>query len=166
MSDNQIFSKNESYTRQGPLPVDSPREWSESHSVVSNSSQPHGLYSPWSSPGRNTGVGSLSLLQGIFPTQGSNPGLPHLSAVQPKKSKTKITRYWASLIAQWVRIHLQCRRPQFDPWVRKICWRRDRLPTPVFWGFPGGSAGKESAYNAGDLGWIPGLGRSPGEGQG
>ena len=38
---------------------------------------PHGLYSPWSSPGQNTGVGSLSLLQGIFPTQGSNPGLPH-----------------------------------------------------------------------------------------
>ena len=38
---------------------------------------PHGLYSPWNSPGQYTGVGSLSLLQGIFPTQGSNPGLPH-----------------------------------------------------------------------------------------
>ena len=38
---------------------------------------PHGQYSPWNSPGQNTGVGSLSLLQGIFPTQGSNPGLPH-----------------------------------------------------------------------------------------
>ena len=37
----------------------------------------HGLYSPWNSPGQNTGVGSLSLLQGISPTQGSNPGLPH-----------------------------------------------------------------------------------------
>ena len=35
------------------------------------------LYSPWNSPGQNTGVGSCSLLQGIFPTQGSNPGLPH-----------------------------------------------------------------------------------------
>ena len=35
----------------------------------------HGLYSPWNSPGQNTGVGSCSLLQGIFPTQGSNPGL-------------------------------------------------------------------------------------------
>ena len=33
--------------------------------------------SPWNSPGQNTGVHSLSLLQGIFPTQGSNPGLPH-----------------------------------------------------------------------------------------
>ena len=50
---------------------------SESHSVVSNSFWPHGLYSPWNSPGQNTGVGSLSLLQGIFPTQGSNPGLLH-----------------------------------------------------------------------------------------
>ena len=45
---------------------------SESRSVMSDSLWPHGLYSPW-----NTGVGSLSLLQGIFPTQGSNPGLPH-----------------------------------------------------------------------------------------
>ena len=40
------------------------------------------------------------------------------------------------------------------------------LPTPVFLGFPGGSAGKESICNAGDLGLIPGLGRSPGEGKG
>ena len=45
-------------------------------------------------------------------------------------------------------------------------WRRDRLPTPVFLGFSGGLAGRESACNAGDLGWIPGLGRSPGEGKG
>ena len=50
--------------------------------------------------------------------------------------------------------------------VGKICWRRHRLPTPVFLGFPCGSAGKESTCNAGDLGWIPGLGRSPGEGKG
>ena len=52
---------------------------------------------------------------------------------------------------------------QFDSWVRKIHWRRDRLPTPVFLRFPCGSAGKESACNVGDLGLIPGLGRSPGE---
>ena len=50
---------------------------SESCSVVSNSLQTHGLYSPWNSPGQNTGVGSLFLLQGIFPTQGLNLGLPH-----------------------------------------------------------------------------------------
>ena len=52
---------------------------SESHSVMSNSLRPHGLYSPWNSLGQNTGLGSLSHLQGIFPTQVSNPGLPHCS---------------------------------------------------------------------------------------
>ena len=45
-------------------------------------------------------------------------------------------------------------------------WRRDRLPTPVFLGFPGGSAGEEPTCHAGDLGLIPGTGRSPGEGKG
>ena len=49
----------------------------ESRSVVSDSLQPHGLYSPCNSQGQHTGVGSLSLLQGIFPTQGLNPGLPY-----------------------------------------------------------------------------------------
>ena len=44
---------------------------------MSDSLRPYGLYSPWNSPGQNTGVGSLSLLQGTFPTQGSNPALPH-----------------------------------------------------------------------------------------
>ena len=49
----------------------------ERRSIVSDSLQPHGLYSPWNSPGQNTGVGNLSLLQVIFPTQGLNPGLLH-----------------------------------------------------------------------------------------
>ena len=53
-----------------------------------------------------------------------------------------------------------------DSWVGKIPWRRDGLPTPVFIGFPGGSDGKESACNVGDLGSIPGSGRSPGGGRG
>ena len=44
---------------------------------MSNSLQPHELYRPWNSPDQNTGVSCCSLLQGIFPTQGSNPGLPH-----------------------------------------------------------------------------------------
>ena len=47
----------------------------------------------------------------------------------------------------------------------KVPWRRNRLPTLVFLGFPGGSAGQESACNVGDLGLIPGLGRYPGEGE-
>ena len=61
---------------------------------------------------------------------------------------------------------MQCRRPWFDSWVRKIHWRRDRLLTPDFLGFPCGSTGKESSGNAGDLGSIPGLGWSPGVGKG
>ena len=43
--------------------------------------QPYGLYSSGSSLGQNSGVGSLSLLQGIFPVQGSNPGLPHCGQI-------------------------------------------------------------------------------------
>ena len=71
------------------------------------------------------------------------------------------------LIVYFVKNHLQCRRPWFDSWVGKIPWRKDRLPTPVFLGFPCGSAGKKkSTCNLGDLGSIPGLGRSPEEGKG
>ena len=50
--------------------------------------------------------------------------------------------------------------------AQKTPWRRDKLPTPVFLGFPCGSAGKEPACGERDLGSIPGLGRSPGEGNG
>ena len=50
---------------------------SESCSVVSNSLRPHGLYSPRNSPGQNAGMDSCSILQGIFPTQGSNLRLGH-----------------------------------------------------------------------------------------
>ena len=64
------------------------------------------------------------------------------------------------------KIRLPCRRPWFSSWVGEILWRRRRLPTPVFLGLPGRSAGKESACNAGDHGSIPGSGRSSGEGIG
>ena len=65
---------------------------SESRSVVSDSLQPHGLDSPWNSPGQNTGVGSLSLLQEIFSTQALNPSLPHYKRIfllsePPRKPK-------------------------------------------------------------------------------
>ena len=46
-----------------------------------DSLRPHRLYTPWNSPGQNTGVGSFSLLQGIVPTQGSNPSLPHCGRI-------------------------------------------------------------------------------------
>ena len=55
---------------------------------------------------------------------------------------------------------------RFNSWVAEFPWRRDGLPTPVFLGFPGGSDSKESTCSVGDLGLIPGLGRSPGGGHG
>ena len=83
---------------------------SESHSVMSDSLQLHGLYSPWNYPGQNTGVCSHSLLQGIFPTQGSNPGLPNCRQIlyqlshkgSPKNKETLDN----SLVIQWISIHL------------------------------------------------------------
>ena len=54
---------------------------SESHSVVSDSVRSHGLHVPWNSPGQNIEVSSLSLLQGIFPTEGSNSDLPHCGQI-------------------------------------------------------------------------------------
>ena len=76
-----------------------------SRSVVSDPLRPHGLspaklLCPWNSPGKNTGVGSLSLLQGIFSTQRSNPGLPHCRRIffrlslpgSPSSPKSNMTR--------------------------------------------------------------------------
>ena len=76
-----------------------------------------------------------------------------------------LTRVSYKLIAQVVKNLPQFRRPQFNSWVRKIRWKRDRLPTPVLLGFPCGSTGKESTWNAGDLGSIPGFGRFPEKGK-
>ena len=73
------------------------------HSVMFDSLQPYGLYSPWNFPGQNTGVGSLFLLQRIFPTQGSNPGLPHCRQIhyqlsyQGSPQKVKVTQSYLTL---------------------------------------------------------------------
>ena len=73
----------------------------------------------------------------------------------------------ASLVAQLVKNPPAMQEtPQFDSWVGKIPCRRDRLPTPVFLGFPGGSGSKESPCDARVLDSILGLGRSPGGGHG
>ena len=71
-------------------------KWSESRSVVSDSLQPHGLYSLWNSPGQNTAVGNFSLLQGIFPTQGLNPDLQHCRQILHQLS------HKGSPILEWV----------------------------------------------------------------
>ena len=78
---------------------------SESCSVVSNSLQPLWLHSPWNSPGQNTGVGSFSLLQGIFPTQGSNPDLPccrQISLPAEPLGKPKNTGVGSLSLLQWL----------------------------------------------------------------
>ena len=85
---------------------------------------------------------------------------------------------FTSLVAQKVKCVPKCGRPEFNSWVGKISWRREWQPTPVvlppskkrgskkYRGFPCSSLSKESSCSAGDLGSIPGLGRSPGEGNG
>ena len=102
--------------------------------------------------------------------------LPHLltrphKAVEKiqceRRSDTRVVHQVPSTeLGLWANNQRVWRQGRFDSWVRKIPWRRDRLPTPVFLGFPCGSAGKGSACNVGDPGSIPGLGRSPGEGKG
>ena len=108
---------------------------SESCSVLSDSLWPHGLQSPWNSPDQNTGVGSLSLLQGIFPTPGWNLGLPHcrhilyqlshnvflswISTGQGNMGKANIYHFsQASLVAQMVKnlpaVH--------ETWVWALNW--------------------------------------------
>ena len=97
-----------------------------SRAVVSDSLGPHVLQPsrilcPWDSPGKNTGVRCHAVLQGIFPIQGSNPGLPHcgqiLYQLSHQRSPYKCRR------------HKRCR---FDPWVRKIPWRRAWQPIKLF----------------------------------
>ena len=115
-------------------------------------------------------AGDLGLIPGLGRSPGKGKGYPlQYSGLENSmaytvhrvaKSRTRLSDF------HFTSLCLQCRRPQFNSWVGKICWRRDRLPTPVFLGFPCGSAGKESACNVGDMGSIPGLGRSPGEGKG
>ena len=84
---------------------------SESHSVMSHSLWPHGLYSPWNSPGQNSGVGSLSFLLGIFPTKGLNPGLLHCRQILYQLSHKGSLR-----ILEWV----AC------PFSSGSCWPRNR----------------------------------------
>ena len=64
---------------------------------LSDSLQPHRPHSPWNSLGQDTGVGSLSLLQGIFPTQGSSPGLPHCRQIL-----SRLSRQGSPRILEWV----------------------------------------------------------------
>ena len=83
---------------------------------MSDSLRPHGLYSPWNSPGQNTGVRSLSLLQGIFPTQGSNPGLPHCRPILYQLSHQGSPR-----ILEWVAYPFSSGSSWPGNWTRISC---------------------------------------------
>ena len=85
---------------------------------------------PWDSPGKSTGVGCHFLLQGIFLTHGSNPGLQH------SRQMLKPLSHQGSPICWKCGIH------EFTPWVGKILWRRKWQTTPVF--LPGKSHGQRS----------------------
>ena len=88
----------------------------ESHSVVSNSLRPHGLYSPWNSLGQNTGVGSLSLFQGIFPTQGLNPGLSHC-----RRILYQLSHKGSPTILEWVAYLISSGSSRPRNWTRVSC---------------------------------------------
>ena len=131
---------------------------------MSNSLQPHELYSPWNSPGQNTGLGSLSLLQGIFPTQGLNPGLLYCRRILYELSHRgghkainwamcslwiAVTFYWDACLtvgfpggSDSKESAFNAGDPGFNPWVRKIPWRREWQLTQAF--LPGESHGQRS----------------------
>ena len=91
--------------------------WASSHVSLFFMLRTQGLYSPWNSLGQNTGVGSLSLLQGIFPTQGLNPGLPHCRQILYQLSHKGSPR-----ILEWVAYPFSSRssRPRNQTWVSCI----------------------------------------------
>ena len=107
--------------------------------------RPHGLYSPWNSPGQNPGVGSCSLLQGIFPTQGSNrggsnPRLPHCRRILHQLSHKGSPR-----ILKWVAFPFSI----FPTQGRSPTSQVDSLPTE--------SPGKSKSTGVGSLSLLQGI---------
>ena len=105
-------------------------KWSGSRSVTSDSLWPHGLYSPWSSLGQNTEVSSLSLLQGIFPTHRSNPGLLYCRRILCQLIHKGSPRILEWLAYAFSRGSSQSRIEPGSPALRV-----DSLPTEL-WGKP------------------------------
>ena len=131
---------------------------SESRSVMSDCLQPHGLYSPWNSPGQNTGTGSLSLLQGIFPTHGLNPSL-----LYGRQILYQLNHKGSPRILEWVAYFFSSGSPQPRNRTSFSCIAGKFFTN---WAIREAQNGKETTLNARDLGSILGLGRSPGEGNG
>ena len=124
-----------------------------SNSVRPQRRQPTRLYHPWDSPGKNTGVGCHFLLQCMnvkseSETAQSCPTLSDPTDCSPPGSS--IHGIFQARVLEWGATAFSNKVTSF----------------PQAQGFPGGSVGKELCLHAGDLGSIPGLGRSPGEGHG
>ena len=135
---------------------------------------PHGLYSPWNSPGQNIGVDSCILLEGIFPTQGLNPGLPHCLWILYQLSRKGSPR-----ILEWVAYPFsrECSRHRNWTMISRFAggfftnWATGEAPPPPFslviyfihssvyiQVFPSGAVVKNPPANAGDardMGLIP-----------
>ena len=124
-------------------------------SAVSESLQPYGLQPArllclWKFQGKNTGVSCHFLLQGIFPTQGSNLCIFAFLELAGRffttwddasmDTATHLYKGFPGLSSK--ESTCQCRTLRFDPWVRKIPWRKKWQPTPVF--LPGESRGQRS----------------------
>ena len=92
-----------------------PRE-PEGSALKPRSLQPHGLYSPWNSPGQNTGVGSSYFLQGIFPSQGLNPGAPHYRQILYQLSHQRNPK-----ILEWVAYPFSKGSSQLRNWTGVSC---------------------------------------------
>ena len=135
---------------------------SESHSVL-DSWQPYGfMYSPWNSPGQNTGVGSLSLLWGIFPTQGLNPDLMHCRQILYQLSHKGSPLIWVCIAKILPKKYVAVEHLYVPRMGRLFNYNLTNTWATLI----DSSVGKESSWNAGDPGSIPGLGRSPREGKG
>ena len=123
---------------------------SESHSVVSNSLLPHQLYSPWNSAGHSIGLGSLSLLQEVFLTQGLNPGLLHCRQIlnQLNRKGSPILCLHSKLSVFFSQIYI---------WYLQIMFKNIWVYIHTY-GLPRWC----SAGDAGDTGLISWVGRSSG----
>ena len=131
---------------------------SETHSVMSHSLQPRGLCGPWNSPDQNSGVGSCSLLQGIFPTQRLNTGLPHcrwilyqLSHQGSPRILERVT-YLFSSRSSWPRNQtgVSCIAGRFfTSWVtRETSYRADHVKNQVQdLNYKGSKIEKETTYS-------------------
>ena len=101
-------------------------EKSESCSVISDSLWPHELFSPWNSPDKTNGVGSLALLQGVFPNLGSNPGLLHC-----RQSFYQLSHKGNPRILEWIPVPSPADLPNPGIKLGSSALQVDYLPTEL-----------------------------------